>query len=60
MVLNFVGLCTKCGELRTGKLHFDDVMKLIDTDGGMLFNDGWHCHLCLGQPWSSADFTINL
>jgi hypothetical protein len=38
-----------------GRLHVNDQMKVVDSDGGVLFRDGWTCHNCLGEPWSSAD-----
>lgn len=52
--------CTKCHQQTRGKLHFDKVMKLVDSDGGLVFEDGWACHNCLGEPWSSADMVVNL
>jgi hypothetical protein len=51
-------LCATCRESTTGRLHFNSRMQLVDTDGGMLFDAGWKCHNCLGEPWSSADMVI--
>ena len=52
--------CEHCRNVVAGGLHFDQHMKIIDSDGGMLFNDGWKCHNCLGEPWSSADMVVQL
>ena len=49
--------CQKCELPSKGRLHFDAVMKVTDSDGGILFADGWTCHNCLGEPWSSGDAT---
>jgi hypothetical protein len=57
-VFEFVAPCRKCEVPSRGRLHFTLTMQLVDTDGGMLFNEGWTCHDCLGQPWSSADFVL--
>lgn len=58
MAFEFKARCTGCEKETAGRLHFDQRMKLIDSDGGMLFDDGWRCHNCLGEPWSSADMTV--
>lgn len=47
----FTCTCAGCGQERDGVLYFDERMKLVDSDGGMLFGDGWRCHLCLGESW---------
>lgn len=57
-VLDFKALCTGCHNETTGRLHFNGRMSLVDTDGGMLFNDGWRCHNCLRQPWASSDLVL--
>lgn len=55
---DFDTMCTGCDKLVSGRLHFDSTMKLVDSDGGMLFSDGFKCHNCLGQPWSTADTVV--
>ena len=57
-VLEFAATCIQCAKPSFGRLHFDGTMKLADSDGGLLFDDGWTCHNCLGEPWSSADMTV--
>lgn len=58
--LNVLTTCTQCDQQVSGRLHFDSTMKVVDTDGGMAFVDGWTCHNCLGEPWSSSDLVVNL
>ncbi len=55
---DFKAVCTECGKESVGRLHIDDRMRVVDSDGGMLFGDGWMCHNCLGEPWSSADNVV--
>jgi hypothetical protein len=59
-VLDVKVTCKKCGLLVSGRLHFDAQMRLVDSDGGIAFVDGWSCHNCLGQPWASADSVLEL
>lgn len=56
--LDFKANCIGCKQETAGRLHFSDRMNVIDSDGGMLFEDGWTCHNCLGQPFSSSDVTL--
>ena len=58
-VLDFWTACRHCGVPSRGRLHFDERMSLRDSDGGLLFMDGWKCHTCLDQPWESADLTVS-
>lgn len=57
MTFDFSAMCTGCGKATKGRLHFDEQLKLTDSDGGLVFNDGWRCHNCLGEPWDSGDAT---
>jgi hypothetical protein len=58
--LNIKALCTNCKQWTTGRLHFAKTMQLADSDGGIVFGNGWKCHNCLGEPWASADATVVL
>jgi hypothetical protein len=60
LILDMVVTCTKCAKPTVGRLHFNDEMRIIDSDGGILFDHGWMCHNCTGDPWSSADLTVEL
>ena len=51
--------CTKCEQIVIGRIHFSPQMQVVDTDGGLLFETGWTCHNCLGEPWSSSDLVID-
>lgn len=57
---HFASVCIGCGAPQRGRLVFDERMQVVDSDGGVLFADGWKCHTCLGQPRSSAELVINL
>jgi hypothetical protein len=57
---DFKGCCTKCSRETAGRLHFDPRMQLVDSDGGLLFSNGWTCHNCLGDSWSSSDLAVAL
>lgn len=52
--------CKKCKKDVSGRLHFDERMKVVDSDGGIAFADGWSCHNCLGEPWASSDSAVAL
>lgn len=56
--LNFDTMCVGCDKLVSGRLHFSTKMQLVDSDGGVLFSDGFKCHNCLGEPWSTADSVL--
>ena len=58
-ILDLKAQCTRCGIWTSGRLHFDSRLKVVDSDGGLLFTNGWTCHNCLGEPWSSTDVVIN-
>lgn len=58
--LDIKATCTKCKKEVAGRIHFDRRMKVVDTDGGMAFAEGWTCHDCLGEPWSSSDLAVKL
>jgi hypothetical protein len=60
MNLPFKARCTGCKQETAGRLHFDEQMRLVDSDGGLLFSDGWRCHNCLGEPWASGDVEVTL
>jgi hypothetical protein len=47
VIFEFAAVCTKCGAPQRGALIFDEKMRLVDSGGGMLFNDGWRCEKCL-------------
>jgi hypothetical protein len=59
-ILDFWTACGGCGVPSHGRLHFDKRMNLADSDGGLLFADGWKCHICIDQPWKSEDLTVTL
>ncbi len=50
-------MCAQCKQIGPAVLYFSDRLQIVDTDGGMLFNTGWSCYQCLGQPWGSAEHT---
>lgn len=52
---DFQATCTQCHTVKAGRLHFSTSMKVVDSDGGLLFRDGWSCHVCLGEPWLSSE-----
>lgn len=56
--LAFVAQCSKCHSEKLDWLVFDDTMRLVDSDGGLVFHDGWHCHLCLGEPYESSEVPV--
>lgn len=56
--LDIMSVCTGCGLMAKGRLYFDEKMKLVDSDGGVAFMDGWRCHNCLGEPYSSSDVVL--
>ena len=55
--LDIKATCAGCQAESAGRLHFSTTMQLVDSDGGMVFEDGWRCHNCLGEPWESGDAT---
>ena len=55
--LDLAARCVNCRKTVTARIHMEDG-DVVDTDGGMLFDGGWTCHNCLGQPWSSGDLTL--
>lgn len=57
--LDIKAQCRDCLKWTAGRLYFGDHMKLVDSDGGLVFASGWKCHNCLGEPWSSADLTVD-
>lgn len=57
LTLDITAHCTRCDTDSAGRLYLDTFLKLQDSDGGVVFEDGWHCHKCLGEPWSSVDAT---
>lgn len=62
-LLDFTTTCIMCGNASTGRWHIEhpnsdsDVMRLLDSDGGLLMHNGWCCHNCLGEPWLNSDYT---
>jgi len=50
--------CNACGQWTNGRLYFDSLMRLVDSDGGLAFSNGWTCIGCLGEPWSSVDSVV--
>ncbi len=57
IALDIKAKCTKCSEWTAGRLYLEG-LRLCDSDGGLVFNDGWQCHNCLGEPWSSSDLVV--
>ena len=47
-------VCVKRGLMTKGVLRFD-CLTLVDSDGGILFADGWACHNCLDEPFASSE-----
>lgn len=41
--------CVKCEKDVRSVLHFDENLKIVDTDGGLLFGAGWRCDNCLDE-----------
>lgn len=50
--------CRECACADRANLVFGHDLKLVDSDGGMLFREGWTCARCLGQAWASSDVTL--
>lgn len=51
-------MCIGCGASVSARLHFDSGLQVVDSDGEVLFGNGFKCHNCLGQPWSTADLVL--
>ncbi len=45
-------------ESLTEPCFFDSRCTITDSDGGLLFENGWTCHVCLGEPFSSDEATV--
>lgn len=56
--LDLKSVCTGCQKEVSGRLYFDERMKVVDSDGGLALNEGWRCHNCLGEPWASSDSVV--
>lgn len=62
MKLEITTNCVVCEKKSHGVLHFSDTSsgwEVTDSDGGILFENGWTCCHCLGEPYLSSDFTVD-
>lgn len=50
MKFDFTFICTRCDTRRYGVLFFDN-LTVADSWGGVLFEDGMTCNICLGEPY---------